>query len=208
VTNRVSTGAVQRVCVVGTSGSGKTTLAGRLACHLGIPHIELDALHWDPDWTPAPDFRQRVAEALSGETWSTDGNYSKVRDIVWQRADTVVWLDYSLPRVMWQVTTRTLRRSLRQEELWGTNRETLREAFFGRDSIIWFALKTYRRRKKRYPLLFSQPEYAHLQVVHLQSPHQAQRWLEGLGRSQIAPAEPQSSSSGAESKPDESCVWP
>ena len=171
----------RRIVVVGTSGSGKTTVARNLARRLGIPHVELDALHWDPDWTPAPDFRERVTEALSGDAWTTDGNYSKVRDIVWSRADTIVWLDHSLPRVMWQVTTRTLRRSLRQEELWGTNRENLRQAFFGRDSIIWYAFKSYHRRKKQYPLLFAQPEYAHLQIVHLRSPRQARRWLASLG---------------------------
>jgi len=180
VTSGACPGSLQRIAVVGTGGSGKTTLAGRLARRLGIPHVELDALHWDPDWTPAPDFRERVAEALSGDGWITDGNYSKVRDLVWGRADTIVWLDYSLPRVMWQVTVRTLRRSLRQEELWGTNRESLRQAFFGRDSIIWYAFKSYPRRKKQYPLLFAQPEYGHFRVVHLRSPRQARRWLESL----------------------------
>ena len=39
-----------RVVVVGTSGSGKTTLASRLAEILSVPHIELDALHWEAHW--------------------------------------------------------------------------------------------------------------------------------------------------------------
>ncbi len=172
--------SLQRIHVVGTSGSGKTTMARRLAELLGIRHVELDALHWEPEWTPAPDFCERVAEALSGPAWTTDGNYSQVRDIIWARADTVVWLDYALSRIMWQVTTRTLRRSIRGEELWGTNRENLREAFFGRDSIIWYALKTYRRRKRQYPVLFARPEHAHLRVVRLGSPRQARAWLARL----------------------------
>jgi len=29
-------------------------MAGRLAIRLGARHIELDALHWDPNWTEAP----------------------------------------------------------------------------------------------------------------------------------------------------------
>jgi adenylate kinase family enzyme len=168
---------LRRVHVVGTSGSGKTTLARRLARRLNIPHVELDALHWEPNWTPAPDFRERVDEALGGEAWTTDGNYSQVRDIVWQRADTVVWLDYSLPLILWRVTTRTLRRSLTSEKLWNTNRENLRQALFGRDSIIYYALRTYRRRRRQYPALFQQPEYAHLAIVRLTRPGQARRWL-------------------------------
>ena len=169
----------RRIAVVGTSGSGKTTLAHRLAQQLGIPHVELDALHWDPNWTPAPPdvFRERATEALRGQAWTTDGNYSTVRDIVWKRADTVVWLDYSLPVVMGRVTWRTLRRSIRREELWNENRERLWEALLSRDSVVWWALRTYRRRKREYPNLFSQPAYAHLHVVHLRSPRAAREWL-------------------------------
>jgi adenylate kinase family enzyme len=173
----------RRVAVVGTSGSGKTTLARRLAERLGIPHVELDALHWDLDWVPVPPevFRERAAQALSGEAWTTDGNYSRVRDIVWGRADTVVWLDYSLPLVLWRVTRRTIRRVVTQEGLWGGNREQWGASFFSRDSIILWALRTYRRRRREYPILFSQPEYAHLQVVHLRSPQAARKWLRAQG---------------------------
>ena len=169
----------RRIAIVGTSGSGKTTLAQQLARRLGIPHIELDALHWEPNWTPAPleVFRERTAQALSGEAWATDGNYSRVRDIVWSRADTVVWLDYPLPVIMARVTRRTMRRSLTRQELWNGNRERLWEACFSRDAIIWWALRTYRRRKQEYPILLSQPEHAHLAVVHLQSPRAAGDWL-------------------------------
>ncbi|MCK4314185.1 MAG: adenylate kinase [Anaerolineae bacterium] len=145
----------QRIVVVGTSGSGKTTTAGQIAQRLGITHVELDAIHWEPDWTMAPldVFRERTAQALSGDVWVVDGNYSKVRDIVWSRADTVVWLDYTLPVIMWQLVRRTLRRSLTREELWGGNRESLRMALFSRESILLWALQTYRRRRREYPIL-------------------------------------------------------
>jgi adenylate kinase family enzyme len=168
--------------VVGTTGSGKTTLAGRLAIRMGIPHVELDALYWEPGWVPAePEvFRERVAQALSGAAWTTDGNYSRVRDIIWGRADTVVWLDYALPVILRRIVWRTLRRVVRREELWNQNRQRFGNALFSRDSIVLWAVQTYRRRRREYPVLLSQPEHAHLAVVHLRSPREAERWLDGL----------------------------
>jgi len=79
----------QRIVVVGTTGSGKTTTASQIAQRLGMPHLELDALYWEPGRTPASldVFRERTAQALSGDAWAVDGNYSKVRGIVWSRAD-------------------------------------------------------------------------------------------------------------------------
>lgn len=72
---------IRRVAVVGTSGSGKTTFAGRLAERLGLPRIELDALHWEPGWRAVEParFRERVEAVTSAETWVIDGNYSAVR---------------------------------------------------------------------------------------------------------------------------------
>lgn len=109
----------QRIIVVGTSGSGKTTLALWLGRHLGIPHVELDALHWEPHWTEAPleVFRERVVVALAGERWSVDGNYSDVRDLVWPHAETLVWLDYPLFIILWRLMRRTIGRILSHQEL-------------------------------------------------------------------------------------------
>jgi adenylate kinase family enzyme len=172
----------RRFSVVGTTGSGKTTLARRISQRLGIFHVELDALHWGPNWTPVSleVFRERTAQALSGDAWVVDGNYGKVRDVVWNRADTVVWLDYSLPIILGRLAWRTLRRVFTEEELWGSNRERLTTQFFTRDSLFLWALGTYPRRRREYPILFQMREYAHLAVVRLCSPRAAREWLERL----------------------------
>lgn len=184
--------AGRRLAVIGTSGSGKTLLARQIGRRLRVPHVELDALFWGPGWTPAPldVFRQRVGQALGGDAWVVDGNYSRVRDIVWERADTVVWLDYSLPVVMGRLIRRTLRRSATREELWGGNRESLHQAFLSRDSILLWALKTYGRRKREYPELLGRLEHAHLAVVHLRAPKAARAWLSGLQASNIRSGQP------------------
>ncbi|MFB3098236.1 MAG: AAA family ATPase, partial [Dehalococcoidia bacterium] len=87
---------LRRIVVVGSSCSGKTTLANSLSEKLGYSHIELDAIHWLPDWVPRPveEFRKLTSVVIGEESWVVDGNYSSVRDLVWPRATTLVWLNH------------------------------------------------------------------------------------------------------------------
>src|SRR5688500_9233547 len=105
---------MRRVVVLGSSGSGKSTLARQLATLLNVPHIELDALHWEPNWTSTPPDRMRAKIVAAMEAaphgWTVCGHYSKVADSIWPHADTIIWLDYSLTTVMTRVIKRTWRR--------------------------------------------------------------------------------------------------
>jgi adenylate kinase family enzyme/ActR/RegA family two-component response regulator len=170
---------LRRVAVVGTSCSGKTTFAAALASRLQVPHIELDALHWRPGWVPAPReaFRQAVAAATSADRWVSDGNYGGVRDVVWGRATAVIWLDYPFATVLRRALYRTARRVLLREQLYSGNRETFRRAFLSRDSILWWVVTTWGRRRREYPELFEQAASAHLEVVVLGSPRDADSFL-------------------------------
>ncbi len=174
---------MKRIVVVGSTGSGKSTLAQQLAERMNAPHIELDALHWEPNWTPAaPEvFRQRVSDAISAESWTCSGNYSSVRDRIWQRADTVIWLNYSFPVVASRLLRRTLRRVVSQEELWNGNRESWR-MMLSRESILLWFLHTYWRLRREYPALLSRPEMQHLQVLRFGSPRQTEVWLRKLAQ--------------------------
>jgi adenylate kinase family enzyme len=173
-----------RIAVVGLTGSGKSTLAGQLAALLEVPRVELDALHWQPGWQELAlePFRAQVARATAGPAWVVDGNYSKVRDLVWSRATTLVWLDYSLLVVLPQLFWRTLRRIRTREVLWNGNLETWRGTFLSRDSLLVWALKTYGRHRREYPRLLAQPEYAHLDLIRLTSRAATERWLAWLAR--------------------------
>ena len=172
----------QRISIIGTSGSGKTTLAWQLAERLGCEHVELDALNWEADWEMASTevFRQRTRDALQGECWTVDGNYSRVRDLIWPLADTVIWLDYSLPRIYWQLTRRTFRRIFSRETLWGNNQERFWVQFTSRDSIFLWVLQTYGRRRREYPILLAKEENGHLTAVVLKSPRQTKKWLASI----------------------------
>jgi hypothetical protein len=92
-------------------------------------------LHWEPHWTMAEleVFRARVEQAIAGERWVVDGNYSKVRDLVWGRADSVVWLDYPFALTFGRLVLRTIARIRSKQELWSGNRERFAGQFLARD---------------------------------------------------------------------------
>ena len=173
---------MQRIAIVGTTGSGKTTLARTVAGALHVRHVELDALHWGAGWTAADReaFRRATELALAGDRWVVDGNYKKVRDIIWSRADTVVWLDYSVGTILRRLFVRSLRRSFGHEELWNGNRETFRTQFLSRDSLFLWVFRTHWRYRATYATLLGAPEHAHLQAVRLEGPAQAEAWLRSV----------------------------
>lgn len=139
---------MRRVNVIGPSCSGKTTTARRLAALLGVPHVELDALHHDANWNEAPaellQERVRAALAAAPDGWVVDGNYfGKLGSLVLDEADTIVWLDVPYGTAIRRVLRRTFFRVWTRAELWNGNRERLRDTF-GRQSIVWYVLRRHR----------------------------------------------------------------
>jgi len=183
----------ERVVVVGTSGSGKSTLARRLAAIHHLPLIELDLLFWDPQWRPTPGalFRQRVAAATAQPTWICDGNYGQIRELLWPRATTIIWLRSSFPRTFLRILRRTVRRAATREKICGENRESFRRSFLHRDSIILWMLKTWRGHRRKIPKLFEQPEHHHLRVLVCRHPREAQRIVDAsLAAARISQRDP------------------
>ena len=175
-------GPEPRIVVVGTTGSGKTTVGKRIAEILNVPHVEMDALNWGPNWTerPVEVFREELEETINGPSWVIDGNYSKVRDVYLPRANTIVWLDYSLVTNFWQLLTRTFKRSFKSEVLWNGNVERIQTHLFTKDSLFLWFFKSYWRRKRMYPELFSGPEGMHLDVIRLTGRGKTEAWLRSL----------------------------
>ena len=165
----------RRIVVVGTTGSGKSTMAERLANKISGEFIELDALHWEPNWMEAPldVFRSRVTMATQAQAWVVAGNYHVVRDLVWECAEAIVF---------WRLTTRTIKRAVTQEELWNGNRERFWWHFklWSDDSLFKWLFKTYWRRKREYPQLFALPEHEHLKVIHFRTPQETEEWMTSI----------------------------
>jgi len=174
----------KRIVVIGSTGSGKSTLAENIANQFGYAYIELDALHWEPNWTDAPVdvFKERIVIAMQADDWVVAGNYSSARSLIWPNADAVIWLDYPFLLTFRQLITRTFKRWWYHEHLWGTNYESLWKhlKLWSDDSLINWLFKTYWRRKREYPVLLSKPENGHLRVFHFHTPQETAQWIENL----------------------------
>ncbi len=170
--------------MVGCSGSGKTTLARSLAVESGARHIELDSIYHQPDWTPLDDeeFRTRVEEATREGRWVCDGNYSAIREIVWNRADTVVWFDLPFSVALARTIRRTVRRTLTREELWNGNREPMSNLWSlnPEKSIIAWTATRHKQYRQRYAEAALSPEWAGLRFVRLRSQREADGFLAGV----------------------------
>jgi adenylate kinase family enzyme len=180
---------VRRVLVAGASGSGKTTVAAELAARLGVPHVELDALHHGPNWSE-PDldeFRARVLAAVDGDGWVCDGLYeSKLGTAVFERADTVVWLDLPLRMLLARLWRRTKDRIADDVELWSGNKESWRTALVGRESLFVWTMRRHRRLRRDLPRMLAHPKLSHLEVVRMRSDEEIGRWLANQGNEPTA----------------------
>jgi adenylate kinase family enzyme len=171
---------VRKVVVVSTaSGNGKTTVGRALAARLQVPFHELDALHHGPNWTEATpeELHAKVAPILESPGWVIDGAYrGKLGDLVLERAELVVWLD--LPLWVWlpRLVRRTAVRIATREELWNGNREELRYALHPRNSVVVYAVRGYRKRRRAYEL-----EFARFPLLRLRSQAEVDRFIDDAG---------------------------
>ena len=173
---------MRRVAVIGGSCTGKTTVSRRLAATLGVPHVEIDALHHDPGWQEAPAelLQTRVRAALDSapDGWVADGNYrSKIGSLVLERADTVVFLEPPFRVAFWRALRRTIVRTITREELWNGNREQIRH-LFTRYWIPWWVLQTHRHYAREIPQRVA--EHPHLELVHLKTPRELAELLDSI----------------------------
>ncbi len=168
----------QKIVVKGTSGAGKSTFAAKLGQRLDLPWIELDALHHGPNWSEptAEEFRDRIRQILELHPagWVIDGNYdSKLGDLVVGQAETIVWLDLSFPLKFFRLLRRTVHRVLHKEELWNGNRETWRNSFASRDSVLLWMIRAHRRHRREWPGRYGDDA----RLVRLRTPAEMRRWL-------------------------------
>lgn len=176
---------MNRIVIIGASGSGKSTLARKLSIKLPITYIDMDALFWSPNWTlkSREEMRAIVDTHASAEGhWVTDGVFLNTSDITWPRADTIIWLDYALPFVLWRLFCRTTWRIWSRQRVCGNNVEGWRALFSWSEdeNMMLMCFMQYWRIKKRFPVLRGEYKEGR-KVLVFKKESECDAWLEELG---------------------------
>ena len=171
---------MNRILVYGVTGAGKSTLARRIGERLGLPYHEFGLDGPLEEWRTVSEEiqRERVQAVCAGDAWVIDAAYGMWHDLVLERVDLIVGLD--LPR--WRSMGRLLRRSvlniaLRRPTCNG-NRETFRQTFLDRESILLFHTQSFPRKSARMRRWQADPNVP--ETVLLTSPAEVERWLANL----------------------------
>jgi adenylate kinase family enzyme len=182
--NAIPCAKPDRIVIQGASGSGKTTLARELARSLDVPYLELDSIYHQEHWTPldVEAFRERVSAFADQPRWVSDGNYRAVRDVLWRRANVIVFIDLPRRHVIARLLKRTIRRGVRREELWNGNRELLRHLISRNPDInvVLWSWKTHARYHEIVPSE-ARTQAPHAEVTVLVSPTAVTSFLQRLG---------------------------
>ena len=122
----------RRILVYGVTGSGKSTAATRIAAATGLPLHLVDELTWLPGWVPVDDDvqRERFAGIVASDEWVLDTAYAAWKDLVLQRCQLVVGLDYPRWRSLARLVRRTLIRLVDRRPICNGNVESLRGTLF------------------------------------------------------------------------------
>ena len=116
---------------------------------------------------------------MQKEAWVLDGNYRRLQQIKWQRAQVVVWIDLPYLQIIWQLIKRTYLRVRNEEVLWAGNVETLGKAFSS-SSVIWYSIKNLRARRREYSAAAKAPGLAHIHFIRLRSRSEVKTFLADL----------------------------
>ncbi len=176
---------MHRIVIIGATGSGKTTLGRRLAEKMDIPAVDLDDIHWLPGWQTrdVEEARRLIDAATQKPAWTVSGNYGKLQDIFWPRADTMIWLDYPFVLVFFRLLRRSIRRIVDRQAICNGNFETWPK-FLSKESVMIWLFQSFRRRKRENGRIFSNPDqYPHLTLIRFQHPKETELWLKNIKNS-------------------------
>ena len=134
-----------RICIIGGPGTGKTTLSNKLSKIYNIPVTHIDGIHHLANWQPRDknERDQIILSLIEKEKWIIDGTYKSTLKQRLEKADLVIWLDYSTFAQMKGILKRYLQNKGKEKaEIPGCKEKM--------DSEFFFYTLNFRRKKRHY----------------------------------------------------------
>ena len=168
--------AVGRILVIGYPGAGKSTFATELGKLTGLPVIHLDREFWQPGWVQKPKdlWREHTRLLADRDEWIMDGSYDHTLDIRLQRADKVIFLDYSRYLCLWRVIKRVMTNH-------GTVRSDMADGCPEKIDLAFLKF-VWNYRRDRYPIVHKHlnDHYATGELIVLKNPAETRAYLSSL----------------------------
>ena len=88
---------MKRICIIGGSGTGKTTLSNNLGKQLDLPVYHIDGIHHLENWEirDKDERDEIILKLVEKDKWVMDGTYNSTLKERLERADYIIYLDYS-----------------------------------------------------------------------------------------------------------------
>jgi adenylate kinase family enzyme len=171
---------MRRIAIIGPAAAGKSTLARRLSETLGIPAYHLDALYWQPGWTPTPaaEWDDTLRKIVDSDGWIVDGNFTETMRERLDAADTIVYLDL-LPLVS---TVAAIRRRAVHRWRPAPGTQVGSRPMFNLQLFRWIWSFPHDHRPTILAMLGDQPPSK--RVVILRSRRQVKRFVEEVARAE------------------------
>lgn len=174
--------AASRILIYGVTGSGKSTAALQIGDALELPaHLVDEEIGWLGNWVnrSEAEMRRLAGNVVASERWVLDSAYGSFLDLVMERVDVVIALDYPRWISLQRLLRRTWRRARTRETVCNGNVETWRRVF-SNESIIRWHFRSYASKTSRIDAMEAAPEGPPL--LRLRHPRDYSRLLERLRR--------------------------
>jgi len=171
----------KRIIVFGSTGAGKSTLVEHISREFHLPLINMDTLSREAgkSKTPMETFALSTQKSVENDSWILDGSYAIVQDIIWPRAEAIVWLDYSVWVVTWRLIKRSLYRIFLRKKPERPSKAKPISAEKRTQTYLWSILTHNKRRQQYFAALYSSKN-KHLHIIRLCNPKDTSKWLELL----------------------------